>query len=147
MGELHPLPIPEGCWDMVSIDFIVELPKAHGFDTVMVVVDSARKCAHFIPTHTTITTLRTAWSFLNNVWKLHRLLINILSDWGPQFVAEFMKELYKLLGSRCLHQQHTTHGLMDKQSVSIKNWNSNGCSIKKFRKFIRIVHNKLLYLE
>jgi hypothetical protein len=98
MGELHPLPVLERRWDTVSVNFIVELPEAHGFDTVMVVVDSAGKCAHFIPTHTTITALGTAWSFLNNVWKLHGLPINVLSDCGPQFIAEFMKELYKLLG-------------------------------------------------
>ena len=83
---------------MVSVDFIVELPEAHGFSMVMVVVDSVGKHTHFIPTNTTITVLGTAWSFLNNVWKLHRLPINVLSDRGPQFIAEFMQELYRLLG-------------------------------------------------
>ncbi|GLB33348.1 putative retrotransposable element tf2 155 kda protein type 1-like [Lyophyllum shimeji] len=29
MGKLHPLPIPEGRWSVVSVDFIVELPEAH----------------------------------------------------------------------------------------------------------------------
>jgi transposase InsO family protein len=68
----------------------------------MVVVDSTGKWAHFIPTHTTITALRTVWSFLNNVWKLHRLPFNVLSDQGPQFIVKFMKELYKLLGIKML---------------------------------------------
>ena len=80
MGELHPLPVPEGRWDTVSVDFIVELPEAHGFDAVMVVVDSAGKRAHFIPAHTTVTALGTACNFLNNVWKLHGLPLNVLSD-------------------------------------------------------------------
>ena len=80
MGELHPLPVPEGRWDTVSIDFIVELPEAHSFDMVIVVVDSAGKHAHFILAHSTITTLRTACNFLNNVWKLHGLPLNVLSD-------------------------------------------------------------------
>ena len=74
----------------MSVDFIVELPKAHGFDTVMDIVDSVGKHAHFIPTHTTITALRTVQSFLNNVWKLYGLPINVLSDRGPQFITEFM---------------------------------------------------------
>src|SRR6266545_4719045 len=28
VGELQPLPIPEECWDAVSIDFIAELPES-----------------------------------------------------------------------------------------------------------------------
>jgi len=28
--ELHLLPIPEECWDSISVDFVVELPDAHG---------------------------------------------------------------------------------------------------------------------
>jgi hypothetical protein len=42
-GELQPLPIPEDCWDTISVDFIVELPESGGYDAVMVVVDSTGK--------------------------------------------------------------------------------------------------------
>jgi hypothetical protein len=52
------------------VDFIVELPEAHGYDAVMVMVDSAGKRAHFIPTHTTVTAQGSAELFLRNVWKL-----------------------------------------------------------------------------
>ena len=43
LDELHPLSIPEVCWDTISLDFIVELPDAHGYDVVMNVVDSVLK--------------------------------------------------------------------------------------------------------
>ena len=43
MGELEPLLIPGQCWDTISMDFIVELPEAHGYDMVMNVVDSVSK--------------------------------------------------------------------------------------------------------
>jgi hypothetical protein len=98
MGELRPLPIPTERWDTISVDFIVELPEAHGYDAVMVVVDSVSKRGHFIPTHTTITANGAARLFLNNIWKLHGLPRNVVSDRGPQFLSEFMKELYRLLG-------------------------------------------------
>jgi len=60
MGELHPLPIPDNHWDTVSVNFISELPKSHGYDAIMVVVDLTSKCGHFIPTHTTATALGSA---------------------------------------------------------------------------------------
>ena len=98
IGELHPLPIPENRWDVISVDFIGELPDSHGQDAIMNVVDSVGKRAHFIPTNTTITALGAARLFLQNVWKLHGLPRSIVSDRGPQFVAEFTRELYRLLG-------------------------------------------------
>ncbi|GLB39299.1 putative retrotransposable element tf2 155 kda protein type 1-like [Lyophyllum shimeji] len=98
MGQLHPLPIPEGRWSVVSVDFIVELPEAHGYDAVMVVVDSVGKRAHFIPTHTTCTAMGAANLYRKHMWKLHGLPDAFVSDRGPQFVAEFTRELYRLLG-------------------------------------------------
>ena len=35
---------------------------------------------------------------MQNVWKLHGLPRSVVSDRGPQFVAEFTRELYRLLG-------------------------------------------------
>ena len=86
--ELSPLPTPESRWDTISVDFIVELPESHGYDTIMNVIDSMSKVSHFIPTHTTITALGAARLFLTHVWKLHGLLKQVVSDQGLQFVAE-----------------------------------------------------------
>ena len=98
IGELHPLPIPEEHWEVISVDFIVELPESGGYDTIMAVVDSVGKWLHFIKTVTTITAAGAANLYLCNVWKLHGLPCKVISDRGPQFVALFMKELYQLLG-------------------------------------------------
>ena len=95
--ELALLPVPEFHWDTISIDFIVELLESHGYNAVMNVVDSMSKMSHFIPTHTTITALRAACLFLAHVWKLHGLPRQVVSDRGPQFIAEFTWELYPLL--------------------------------------------------
>src|SRR5271156_4756653 len=98
MGELHPLPVPDNPWDVISVDFISELPEAGGKDCIMVVVDSVTKRSHFIDTVITISAVGSAKLYVNHVWKHHGLPQKVLSDRGPQFVAEFTRELYRLLG-------------------------------------------------
>ena len=97
VGELHLLPIPDALWDTISVDFIVELPESEGKDTVMVVVDSVTKCGHFVDMVTTLSTAGTARLYIQHIWKHHSLPKKAVSDRGPQFVMEFMKELYWLL--------------------------------------------------
>ena len=65
VGELHPLQILDSRWDMLSVDFVVELPLSSGHNAVITVVDSVSKRAHFIPTHTTVTVEETAQLFLH----------------------------------------------------------------------------------
>ncbi|GLB35245.1 putative retrotransposable element tf2 155 kda protein type 1-like [Lyophyllum shimeji] len=57
-----------------------------------------RQAWHFIPTHTTCTAMGAANLYRKHVWKLHGLPDAFVSDRGPQFVAEFTRELYHLLG-------------------------------------------------
>ncbi|KAG5720995.1 hypothetical protein E4T56_gene13925 [Termitomyces sp. T112] len=76
MGQLHPLPILAAHWSVASVDFIVELPDAHGYNAVMVVVDLYGKQAHFIPTHTTCSALGVASLYWKNVWKLHGIKLH-----------------------------------------------------------------------
>jgi len=66
----------------------------------MTVVNAVSKRVHFIPTHTMVTAEGAARLFLHYVWKLHGLPKPVVSDRGPQFVALFTKELYRLLGIR-----------------------------------------------
>jgi hypothetical protein len=73
-GELHPSETPAAPWDTISVDFIVELPESHGYDTIMNVVDSVTKRTHFIPTHTTITAEGATRLYLREVWKHHGIV-------------------------------------------------------------------------
>jgi len=98
VGELQLLSILDTQWDTLSVDFVVKLPESSGYDAVMTVVDSVSKRVYFVPTHTTVTAEGAARLFLHHVWKLHGLPKRVVSDCGPQFVASFTKELYRLLG-------------------------------------------------
>ena len=100
IGELNPIRPPEGRWERVSVDFIVELPDAHGFDAVMVLVDSVTKRSHFIATNTTVTAEGAARLYYQHVWKLHGLPLEWIHDRGAVFISDFMKELNRLLGIR-----------------------------------------------
>jgi len=97
-GKLMPNSIPEKAWTHISVDFITKLPLAQGYDAILVVVDRLTKMAHFIPTTERTSTEGLARLFRDNIWKLHRLPDSIISDRGPQFVAEIMKELNQMLG-------------------------------------------------
>ncbi|TDH66511.1 hypothetical protein CCR75_007193 [Bremia lactucae] len=38
-GLMMPIPIPEHCWQVVTMNFITGLPKSEGLDAIMPVVD------------------------------------------------------------------------------------------------------------
>jgi hypothetical protein len=97
MGKLHPSETPDAPWDTISVNFIVELQESHGYNTIMCIVDNLTKRVHFIPMHTTINAEGTALLFLKEVWKHHGTPRVVISNRGPQFVAAFTCELYKLL--------------------------------------------------
>jgi len=82
----------------ISADFITKLPLAQGYDSILVVVDRLTKMVHFIPTTEKTSAEGLARLFRDNVWKLHGLPESIISDRGPQFAAELMKELNEMLG-------------------------------------------------
>jgi len=77
---------------------VVELLESFRHDAVMTVVDSVSKRVHFVPTHIMVTAEGVARLFLHHVWKLHGLPKCVVSNRGPQFIASFTKELYRLLG-------------------------------------------------
>ena len=118
VGELHALLVSKIQWNMLSVNFVVELPKSSSCNTVITVVDLVSKRAHFILIHTTVTVKKAARLFLHHVWKLHGLPQHVILDHRPQFVALFTKELYKLLGIQ-LESSMAWHLQMDRQMEHI----------------------------
>jgi hypothetical protein len=97
-APLHPHSIPTTPWEKISVDLVGPLPVSNGHDMIVVVVDWLTKAMVAIPTTSTITMDEVARLFQNNVWSQYGLLKTIISDRGPQFVSQFMRDLLKLLG-------------------------------------------------
>jgi len=76
----------------------MKLLLAQEYNSILVVVDRLTKTVHFIPTTEKTSAEGLARLFRDNVWKLHGLPESIISDRGPQFVVELMRELNKMLG-------------------------------------------------
>jgi hypothetical protein len=89
---LQPLPIPEWKWEVVTIDFIIGLPRTRKLhDSIMVVVEKLTKDAHFIPLKTTHKASDVADIFIREVTRLHEIPKTIMSDRDPKFTSNLWK--------------------------------------------------------
>jgi len=70
-GELHPLEIPQGPWQEISIDIIRLLPKSNGMDAIVVIVDRFMKIICLKATTTNILLEGIVKIYQDDIWKLH----------------------------------------------------------------------------
>jgi len=98
VGKLKLGEVPEKLWTHILVDFITKLLIVAGKDAILVVYDRLSKMTHFVATTEETTAEGLARLFRDNVWRLHGLLESVISDRRPQFVAELMRELNKMLG-------------------------------------------------
>ncbi|MBW0577778.1 hypothetical protein O181_117493, partial [Austropuccinia psidii MF-1] len=96
-GLLKPLPIPNGPWIFLSIDFITQLPLSNPFDSLLVIVDRFSKMAVLITIMSSITSLDLAHLLIKNIFSKHGLPSSIVSDRGPLFLSSFWTNLFQQL--------------------------------------------------
>ena len=77
---------------------------------------------HFVATTEATSAEGLARLFRDNIWELHGLPESIVSDRGPQFVAEFTKELNKILGIET-RLSTAFHPQTDGQTEQMGRWN------------------------
>ena len=109
----------------ISVDFIMKLPLAQEYDSILVVVDRLTKIVHFISITEKTLAEGLARLFRDNVWKLHRLPESIISDRGPQFAIGLIRELNEILEiksklSTAFHPQ--TDGQMERVNQELEQY-------------------------
>jgi hypothetical protein len=93
------------------MDFITGLPTStRQNDAIMVVVDKLSKSSHFIPIKSTCKAIDIAQVFMKEVFRLHGMPKEIISDRDTKFTSKFWKSLMagletKLLFSTAYHPQ------------------------------------------
>ena len=117
-GLLQPLSIPEGPWASIGVDFVDALPRtSRGHDRLMVVVDRFTKTVHVIPCSSQLTAEGCARLLYKEVYRLHGIPEDIVSDRDILFTSKFFKEFQRLLGTKqrmstAFHPQ--TNGLTER---------------------------------
>jgi hypothetical protein len=97
-GLLQPNEAPDRPWKSIAMDFITDLPKSEGYDTILVVIDRLTKMSHFIPCRKDLDTRQFANLFMKEVVRLHGLPRDIITDRGTLFTSDIWKETTKELG-------------------------------------------------
>jgi hypothetical protein len=78
------------------LDFIEGLPKLGNANCILVIVDKFSKYGHFVPLTHPFTVEVVAQAFLNQIYRLHVMLMAIISDSDKIFTSKFWQELFKL---------------------------------------------------
>ena len=98
-GLLTPLELPYAPWQSIAMDFITDLPLSNGCTELWVVIDRFTKMAHFIPLKENAkTAVDLARRFAKEIWKLHGLPRDIVSDRDSRFTSCTWKDFLNVMG-------------------------------------------------
>ena len=87
---LQSMPIPKWKWEIISMDFVVGLPKALGkFYSIWVVVERFTKSAHFATVRVDYNVEHLARIYVKEIVRLHGVPLCISSYSGTLLTSKF----------------------------------------------------------
>jgi hypothetical protein len=100
-GLLQPLELAYAPWQSIAMDFITDLPLSEECNQLWVIIDRYPKIAHFIPR--TIMNKKAkdlTTIFAREMWRLHGIPADIISDRDSRVTSTFWKSLIATLRIR-----------------------------------------------
>src|SRR6202045_2993566 len=97
-APLHPHPVPDGPWSVISWDIVGPFPLSCGHNAILVIVNKFTKRMLIEGIGMDLTGLGAARILRDRVFRDHGIPHKVVSDQGPQFVSRFMKEFYAMIG-------------------------------------------------
>lgn len=73
--------------------FITGLPPSNSFSMILTIVDRVSKMVHLVPEQKELSDITIC-----EIFHLHSIPVDMVSDGGPQFISQFWKEFCNLLG-------------------------------------------------
>ena len=89
---------PDRPWKSISMDSITDLPLSEASDAVLFVIDRLTKMARFRPSMKDMNARQFQETFMREIFRLHGLPRDIITDRGSIFTSDLWKETTKKLG-------------------------------------------------
>jgi hypothetical protein len=123
-GKLQPNKAPTARWQVVTMDFIVKLPKSKDpltkveYDSILVIVDRLTKYSYFVPYLEASDAEQLANTILRVLVSEHGMPEEFITDRDKLFTSTFWKSLMTLVGTH--HKLSTSfHPQTDGQTERI----------------------------
>ena len=103
-GLLNPLSIPSHPWESIGVDFVGPLPESKNrdgsYDSITTVICLLTGMVHLIPSRQDYKARQVTEMMFEQIYKLHSIPKNIISDRDSLFTSEFWKHLHELVGTK-----------------------------------------------
>ena len=85
------------------MDFVTRLPwTSRNHDAVWVIVDRLTKSAHFMAVRMTFTLEELYKLYIREIVRLHEVPVSIISHRDPRFIAQFLKNFQRAMGTQLM---------------------------------------------
>lgn len=97
---MQKIEIPKWKWKKITIDFVTSLLQTlKRYNFIRIILDRMTKAGHIVPVKATYRVAKYTQLYLDEIVRLHRVLVFIISDRVAQYTSQFWKTFQETLGT------------------------------------------------